>query len=158
MAELVQTVAEAMKSAYPELVERSGYIQKVVALEEERFRETLEQGTQLLRELIDRTAAAGRSVIAGDEAFRLYDTYGFPLELTEEIARDHGMEVDLAGFQEAMQRQREIARTARGQTGYLDSATDLTNLLDTAGPTEFVGYSALVAETRISQSSPKEKR
>ena len=112
LAELARTVIEIMGSHYDDLVRRSEFILTNIEREETRFSETLTQGLALLDDLIANLKQQGRSVIPGSEAFRLYDTFGFPLDLTHDVARDHGMSVDVAGYQAALTDQRERARAA----------------------------------------------
>lgn len=107
-----------MGRVYGELVERRDYILKVIASEEERFNDTLDQGMEILKEELARIERAGETVLPGEAAFRLYDTYGFPLEITREIADEHGVSVDEECFQTLMDKQRERARQAREAIGY----------------------------------------
>ncbi len=146
LADLVEVVVDQMRFGYPEVAEKAAYVKRVVSLEEERFQETLEQGMGILRNRMAELAEAGRRVIPGVEAFRLHDTYGFPLELTEEIARENGFAVDREGFEQAMERQREQARAARAEMGYLGTA-GVSQLADAV--TRFVGYDQLVAEAEV---------
>lgn len=110
----VETVYNIFDNFYPELVEKRDYIQKVIQLEEERFNTTLEQGTELLNVQIKSLADSGSTVLDGATAFKLYDTFGFPYELTEEILQEQGLTMDKQGFDVAMKEQRERARLARG--------------------------------------------
>lgn len=143
-------VIEENKGAYPELVENADYIRQVIRQEEERFQKTIVQGMELLEGLIDkmdaRTMEKGH-LMSGAEVFKLYDTYGFPLDLTKEIVKDHGIEIDEDEFFSHMQLQRERARKAREDLGDLGWEEDaLTGL-----PFEetFVGYSALTSRTKV---------
>ncbi|GAA3321233.1 hypothetical protein GCM10020331_036160 [Ectobacillus funiculus] len=113
MYELVPTVAEIMQDFYPEVKAKTEFIQRVIKNEEERFHETLHEGESILADVIAKAKAAGSDVIAGEDAFRLYDTYGFPIELTEEYAEEANMTVDHDGFEVEMEKQRERARAAR---------------------------------------------
>ncbi|MGF1618168.1 MAG: alanine--tRNA ligase [Acidimicrobiia bacterium] len=133
---LVEATVETMGSAYPELVAKSDFITAMVTREEERFRRTLESGHQLLAtELGDEI-----SELSGDTVFKLHDTYGFPVDLTREIAQEKGVAVDLAGFESAMEEQRKRARLA-WKGGDTAAAAELyREILDSAGPTQFVGY------------------
>ncbi len=112
-----EPVGAVLGGAYPELVERRAYIEDVVRSEEERFAETLDRGLALLAQERERLQQAGRTVLPGDVAFKLYDTYGFPVDMTEDILRDHGITVDQAGFTAAMTAQRQRAREARKAAG-----------------------------------------
>lgn len=116
MYELVPVVGEVMNDYYPEVSEKSAFIQKVIKNEEERFHETLNEGLAILSAVIKKAKAAGSNTIEGADVFRLYDTYGFPVELTEEYAEEEGMKADHAGFEREMQQQRERARAARQDT------------------------------------------
>ncbi|MEX0797686.1 MAG: alanine--tRNA ligase [Acidimicrobiia bacterium] len=135
---LVEATVETMGSAYPELVAKSDFITAMVTREEERFRRTLESGHQLLE-----TELNGESgELSGETVFKLHDTYGFPVDLTREIAQEKGVAVDLAGFEAAMEEQRKRARLA-WKGGDTAAAADLyREILDSAGPTQFVGYHA----------------
>ncbi|MBI4321655.1 MAG: alanine--tRNA ligase [Chloroflexi bacterium] len=110
--ETVKVVVSAMKEAYPELAQREDFIYRVVSLEEARFNQTLSVGLGVLDTLVGDVVAKGEATIPGELVFRLYDTYGFPKELTQEVAAEHGLTIDQAGFEDAMRRQRERARAA----------------------------------------------
>ncbi len=143
-------VIQAMHMAYPELDERQDYILKVIRIEEERFQATLDQGLGILQELVKDLKAGKQSRLSGEDAFRLYDTFGFPLELTKEILWEHDMDVDEAGFVQKMEEQRQRARAAREQVGYLGKDDDSVYVqLHKEHETEFVGYDRLEAETSI---------
>ncbi|MDI9442067.1 MAG: alanine--tRNA ligase [Firmicutes bacterium] len=147
--EVIAVVVEQMKAAYPDLLERREYIFRVVSLEEERFNATLEQGMHLLAELTKRAEKEGRTVIAGKDAFQLYDTFGFPIDLTREILADQGFSVDEDGFREAMEAQRERARRSRGDQGYLDSSLEVYTDFAAAVNVEFVGYEQSETEAQL---------
>ena len=135
---LVQPLVEEMGEAYPELSEAAGQVSRVILQEEERFAETLSHGMQLLeRDIADLSG----TVISGDTAFRLYDTYGFPVDLTADIARERGLEVDMAGFERAMEGQRQRARAASQFGAQQD--------LEVGSRTEFCGYEQLSAPGTI---------
>ena len=119
---VVDRVIDLMREGYPELEGEREFIRRVVAQEEARFHETLDQGMEILDRMAADVERAGGSVLPGEDAFRLYDTYGFPLELTQEILEARGLGLDHAGFEQAMEAQRERARAARGEMGYLGSA------------------------------------
>lgn len=112
LVDLARAVVQEMGDVYPELVQRSDFIYKVVEMEEARFSQTLNVGLNVLDGLVSAARAAGRSELAGEDVFRLYDTFGFPLEVTSELASEAGLSVDLAGFEALMNRQRESARAA----------------------------------------------
>ncbi|SFR02971.1 alanyl-tRNA synthetase [Desulfoscipio geothermicus DSM 3669] len=143
-------VIDKMGDTYPELVKNSRLITRVIRTEEERFGETLAQGTDILNKLIQEAKEAGINYIDGGQAFRLYDTYGFPVELTQEIAAENGLSVDEEGFTNAMEQQRQRARSARQETEYLsEKAARLKSVLDQVGETVFVGYETLSGKSRI---------
>ncbi len=146
---VVAWVMEQMSGAYPELSEREEYVYKVVGLEEQRFNETLEQGMRLLQDLAQKAKKAGLTQVAGKDAFQLYDTFGFPIDLTREILADDGFTVDEVGFQRAMEAQRERARKSRTAHGYLDSSLAVYTELGGAVTTEFVGYEHNEVTTQV---------
>ncbi|XID95469.1 alanine--tRNA ligase [Paenibacillaceae bacterium WGS1546] len=145
--ELTATVGEIMGVYYPEVVEKRAFIEKVIRTEEERFHETLSDGLAILAELCAKARAEGRSVISGPDAFKLYDTYGFPLDLTEDYAVEQGMTVDREGFDASMQEQRDRARAARQETDSMKVQGG--PLADYTEISEFVGYDVLTAEARV---------
>ncbi|WP_050615866.1 alanine--tRNA ligase [Bacillus testis] len=147
MHELVPVVGEIMKDFYPEVLEKKDFIAKVVKNEEERFHETLHDGLQILSSVIAKEKEQGSKMISGKDIFRLYDTYGFPVELTEEYAEEEGMGVDHEGFEKEMEEQRERARAARQD---VDSMQVQGGVLgDIKDASTFVGYSQLEAEGTI---------
>lgn len=143
---VIEAVIDSYKDAYPDLVERKSYINKIVALEEEKFLETIDQGTELLNGYIAETSG---DVFSGAHAFKLYDTYGFPLELTEEILAEKGMKVDFKAFKEEMELQRQRARSARGESNYMGGSLQGIDTFSEHYETEFVGYSVLEADVEI---------
>lgn len=143
-------VIDKMGDHYPELVQQRDVITRVIKTEELRFGETLAQGSEILNDLIRTARQGGQSIIAGEQAFRLYDTYGFPLELTQEIAAENNMTVDEEGFTRAMEQQRERARGARRETEYLsEQAALLKEILEQVGETRFVGYDTLETTAEV---------
>jgi len=148
LPEVAGIIAWQMQVGYPELPSRLDYIKKVIGAEEERFSETLDQGMNLFEKITAAAVKKGSKVISGEEAFRLHDTYGFPLELTEEMAGAIGMTVDREGFNQAMEDQRNRARAARTESGYLGNHLEVYGTL-ALPPTEFVGYEQKEAETEI---------
>jgi alanyl-tRNA synthetase len=138
--QLAETVAEVMGGSYPELPARLHLVQGVLDREESGFDRTLRTGMGLLTEALDAARTAGRGSLAGDVAFRLHDTHGFPIELTEELAAESGSSVDRTGFEAAMAEQRDRARSAAKAPAAADEAS-YRGLLDGHGPTEFVGQS-----------------
>ena len=142
MYKLLPVLIETMGDAYPELIAQKTLIEKVIKEEEESFLRTLETGIRLLDKKMEETKAAGKTVLNGVDAFTLYDTYGFPLDLTELILRENGMEADIEEFNKAMQKQKERARNAAAiETG------DWITLKE--GTTEFVGYDYTEYEASI---------
>ncbi|MCD7845079.1 MAG: alanine--tRNA ligase [Oscillospiraceae bacterium] len=134
---VVDMVIHENECAYPDLREKRAYITKVVRVEEENFAKTIDAGMHIFADMLDGHKTAGRNVFSGEDAFRLYDTYGFPLDMTEDMAEEAGMSVDEAGFQELMEQQRRRAREARGDMSEAWQGLDLG--LDNT-PTEFTGY------------------
>lgn len=147
MYTLVETVGEVMGSYYPDVIEKREFIEKVVHNEEERFHETLTEGLAILAEMSAEAKSAGHTVISGANAFKLYDTYGFPLDLTEDFALEHGLNVDREGFEAAMEEQRERARSARHDGASMKIQGGVLSNLTTKS--EFVGYNELNVTTKI---------
>ncbi len=137
--EVVDTVIAENKQAYPELEQRAEYIKKVVLTEEERFDKTIDQGLVILNDYIDEIKKQDGKILSGDNAFKLYDTYGFPIDLTLEILQESGLSIDMDGFEQRMQEQKERARAARGEG---ESAGWDDGVFGQLGnePTEFIGY------------------
>lgn len=149
MYQLVPTVGDIMQSYYPEVKSKSGFIQNVIKTEEERFHETLQEGLHILQTIIDRETAKGSSVFPGEEVFRLYDTYGFPKELTEEYVEEHGFTIDEDGFEIEMDKQRERARSARQQTDSMQIQDEVFASID--AESTFTGYDELVSNTSVQE-------
>ncbi|HDR7948635.1 TPA: alanine--tRNA ligase [Bacillus toyonensis] len=147
MFELVPVVGEVMKDFYPEVLEKKDFIAKVVKNEEERFHETLHDGEAILAEVIAKAKEEKTTVISGVDAFRLYDTYGFPIELTEEYAEEAGMTVDDKGFEAEMEKQRERARAARQDVDSMQVQGGVLGEVKVAS--EFVGYGTVATESNI---------
>ncbi|MBT9175928.1 MAG: Alanine--tRNA ligase [Firmicutes bacterium] len=146
LCDMVPLVAGVMSQAYPELSEKQDYVSRIVRREEERFLETLDEGTQLFLHLARELAAAGAKELSGEQAFRLYDTFGFPLDLTTDLAREHGLTVDSDGFAKAMEEQRQRARSAR-----LDVGSDFgkVNYFAALPPTRFTGLEGTGGEATV---------
>ncbi|MEK4152029.1 alanine--tRNA ligase [Carnobacterium sp. FSL E2-0243] len=138
MYQLVPVVGEIMSSYYPEILEQKEFIEKVIRTEEERFHETINDGLTILNNLVKELKEAGKEEIEGKDIFKLYDTYGFPVELTEEYAEDEGLKVDQAGFEAEMEMQRNRARSARSDEKSMNVQTGL--LADIKIDSEFIGY------------------
>ncbi len=150
LAEAADTVINLMKSHYTELGLQRDRIVEILSLEEKKFSQTLNTGLTLLNELLENVRQQGQRVIPGEEAFKLYDTHGFPLELTQEIAAEHGFSVDIAAFEQAMQRQQERSR-AGSAAAFVQSRDEqaLTNILQRVGPTEFSGYQGVTGSGKV---------
>lgn len=149
LAKLSETVIAESKDGYPELEEKKEHILKVLTMEEEKFNKTIDQGLAILSELCGTMKASGRTVLGGEDAFKLYDTYGFPMDLTEEILSDQGFSVDKEGFAACMEKQRETARKARKTTNYMGADATVYDEIDPAITTRFVGYDKLTATSKI---------
>ncbi|WP_144532509.1 alanine--tRNA ligase [Bacillus pumilus] len=147
MFDLVPVVAEIMKDFYPDVQAKEEFIAKVIKNEEERFHETLNEGLAILSEVIKKERDNGSTQISGEDVFKLYDTYGFPVELTEEYAEDENMTVDREGFQAEMEKQRERARNARQDVGSMQVQGGA--LGDIKVESTFVGYENLTADARM---------
>ncbi len=144
--EVADTVINCSKDAYPELEEKRDYIKKIIQKEEERFDATIDNGLVVLNGYIEDAKKNGKKALTGEEAFKLHDTYGFPLDLTIEMAEEQGLEVDTDGFNKAMQEQKEAARNAREDGSSWDG--DEIYEFD-AEPTVFVGYDTLECEAKV---------
>lgn len=149
LSELCDVVIDQSKDAYPELFEKQDFIKKVLKLEEERFEETIDQGISILNHYISELQADGKTQLSGESAFKLYDTYGFPVELTAEILEEHGMNTDMDGFQVEMKAQRERARAARAESNYMGGDTDTLAAIAQDVDTCFDGYGSTSAKGSI---------
>ena len=149
LAELSAVVIEGSKDGYPELEEKKDFIFQVLTKEEEQFNKTIDQGLHILGEMEAVMEQEGRKELSGEDAFKLYDTYGFPVDLTKEILEEKGYTVDEKGFQEAMEVQRKQAREARAVTNYMGADATVYDEIDAAVTTEFVGYDKLVCESKV---------
>ena len=128
MGQMIDVVIQMMKPAYPELVDKQAFIKKVAGVEEERFHTTLNAGCDLLSEMLEDTKKKQQTILSGDQVFKLYDTYGFPWELTDEIAKEQGLTIDEKGFEAAMAEQKERARAARAKVSAKVATPDTTKL------------------------------
>lgn len=149
LAKLAQTVIELSKDGYPELEEKKEMILKVLTEEESKFDKTIDQGLAILSEMEEKMARDGVKVMGGEDAFKLYDTYGFPIDLTKEIMEEKGFSIDEEGFVAAMENQRETARKARKTTNYMGADVTVYQSLDPALTTVFTGYDSLKTEGKI---------
>ena len=144
---LVPVVGEIMVSYYPEVLQQKDFIEKVVRTEEERFHETINEGLSMLNEVIKEVKDAKGNTLDGKIIFKLYDTFGFPVELTEEVAEDEGLKVDHAGFETEMEAQRERARSARSKETSMGVQSAL--LTDIKVESKFVGYTELTHDSEL---------
>jgi len=142
-------VIDLMKDTYPELLDRREYISKVISTEEERFSNTLDFGMKMLNDMVESLKAKRERLIAGEDAFKLYDTYGFPLDLTEDIARDSGLAVDSAGFNRAMEVQKERARASWKGSGEEGIKSIYRDIVHKIKGTQFIGYKHLESEGTV---------
>lgn len=147
MFELVPVVGEIMQDYYPQVSEKADFIKRVIKNEEDRFHETLHEGLAILSGLIKAEKEKGSDTIQGADVFRLYDTYGFPVELTEEYAGDEGMKIDHQGFETEMEAQRERARAARQDVGSMQVQGGI--LGDIRAESEFVGYNSIETQSKV---------
>ncbi|SDP28079.1 alanine--tRNA ligase [Clostridium gasigenes] len=149
LKDIVDSVVENYREAYPKLKEDKEYIEKIISLEEERFNETIDAGMNILAGYIVELEALKETVLKGEKAFKLYDTYGFPIELTEEILEEKGISVDKEAFILEMNNQRQRARSARGESSYMGSDENPINKIDASINTEFVGYFETEIEAKV---------
>ena len=149
LAALSAVVIEGSKDGYPELEEKKDFIFQVLTKEEEQFNKTIDQGLNILSEMEAAMKVEGKTELSGEDAFKLYDTYGFPLDLTKEILEEKGCTIDEAGFKAAMDEQREKARIARGTTNYMGADATVYDEIDVNITTEFVGYDSLTCTSKI---------
>ena len=149
MAKLAATVINESKDGYPELEEKKDFIFKVLSQEEEKFGKTIDQGLSILSDMEKQMEADGVKVLSGENAFKLYDTYGFPMDLTQEILEEKGFSVDEEGFKKAMEVQSTTARKARKVTNYMGADETVYESVDPSVTTEFVGYDSLNCKSKI---------
>ena len=149
LAKLGAAVIEGSKDGYPELEDKKEFIFKVLTNEENQFNKTIDQGLKILSDMEEEMKAANEKTLSGENAFKLYDTYGFPLDLTKEILEEKGCGIDEKGFQAAMEEQRTKARTAREVTNYMGADATVYDEIDPAVTTEFVGYDHLEYDSRV---------
>lgn len=147
MYKLVPVVAEIMVDYYPQVKGKTDFIQKVIKNEEERFHETLHEGLSILSSVMKKAKTEGKNTISGSDVFRLYDTYGFPIELTEEYAEEEGLKVDQEGFEAEMENQRERARKARQDVGSMQVQGGVLGEIKVAS--EFIGYQTLETNAKV---------
>ena len=150
LADLSATVIAESKDGYPELEEKKEFIFKVLSQEEEKFDKTIDQGLNILSEMQEELKKTGEKVLSGENAFKLYDTYGFPMDLTQEILEEQGFTIDEEGFKACMEEQRSKARNARKETNYMGADATVYDEIDTAITSKFVGYDRLTHSSKIS--------
>lgn len=163
MTDICEVVVENSGEAYPQLVEKKDYIYKILTVEESAFYKTIDKGMEILKDDIEEMKSKGEKVMSGEKSFRLYDTYGFPIDLTKEILEEEGFEIDEKAFNEEMKIQKERAREARGKSTYMGADETVYHKLDVDMVTEFAGYDvkevtdakvlAIVAENEVSDSA-----
>ncbi|HBF4442238.1 TPA: alanine--tRNA ligase [Clostridioides difficile] len=149
LQKLIDEVIKVNDKAYPVLVEKESYIKKVVGIEEKKFNETIDQGTEILNSYIEVLKNEGKTVLSGQEAFKLYDTYGFPIDLTKEILEEEHLSVDEEAFNEEMEKQKERARNARGNMDGESWKEDPLSKLESTVDSTFNGYSEIYGEGTI---------
>lgn len=150
LANLSQTVIAESKDGYPELEEKKAFILNVLTQEEKQFNKTIDQGLSILADMEENMKKDGKTELSGVEAFKLYDTYGFPLDLTMEILQEKGFTLDEEGFKACMQEQKTKARNARKVTNYMGADVTVYESIDPSITTEFVGYDRLTHDSKIS--------
>lgn len=150
LADLSNTVIEGSKDGYPELDEKKEFIFNVLTQEENKFNKTIDQGLSILSEMEENLTKEGKKELSGEDTFKLYDTYGFPIDLTKEILEEKGFTVDEAGFKAAMEEQKVKARKARKVTNYMGADVTVYESIDPSVTSEFVGYDKLVHDSKIS--------
>ena len=149
LGELAKVVIATSKDGYPELEEKKEMILKVISEEENKFNKTIDQGLTILEDLEAAMKEEGKTTLDGADAFKLYDTYGFPLDLTKEILEEKGFDVDEEGFKENMEAQRQAARKARKTTNYMGADVTVYQSIDPSVTSKFVGYDKLVSDSKI---------
>lgn len=149
LASLSATVIGESKDGYPELEEKKEFIFKVLTQEEEKFDKTIDQGLSILAEMQEEMQKEGTKVLSGEHTFKLYDTYGFPVDLTQEILEEKGFSIDEEGFRSCMEEQRKKARNARKETNYMGADATVYDEIDPSVTTEFVGYDRLTHNSEI---------
>lgn len=149
LAKLAETVIQESKDGYQELEEKKAFILNILSEEEAKFGKTIDQGLSILNEMEGQMEAKGSTQLAGEDAFKLYDTYGFPLDLTMEILEEKNFTIDQAGFDAAMKEQREKARKARKVSNYMGADVTIYESIDPSVTTEFVGFDRLEHQSKI---------
>lgn len=149
LAELSKVVIRESKDGYPELEEKKDYILKLITTEEDNFNKTIDQGLSILNDMMISLEKSGEKVLSGEDSFKLYDTYGFPLDLTKEILEEKGYTLDEEGYRKAMENQRQTARDAREVTNYMGADVTIYQSIDAGVESKFVGYQNLSYQSAI---------
>lgn len=149
LAELSKTVIENSGDAYPELIDKKDHIFKILTLEENSFYKTIDKGMELLKTDIEEMKKSGKKVMSGEKSFRLYDTYGFPIDLTKEILEEEGFSLDESAFEQEMKQQKERARAARGESTFMGADENVYHQLDVTMKTAFAGYDIKEVNTKV---------
>ena len=149
LAILSETVMAESHTGYPELLDRKDYIIKLITVEEQNFNKTIDQGLAILNTMMEDLQKSGEKVLSGENTFKLYDTYGFPIDLTIEILEEKGFSVDEDGFKKAMENQRQTARDARETTNYMGKDVTIYQSIDASVESKFVGYDRLTHESKV---------
>ena len=156
LAKLSETVMAESHTGYPELLDRKDYIIKLITVEEQNFNKTIDQGLAILNTMMEDLQKSGEKVLSGENTFKLYDTYGFPIDLTIEILEAKGFSVDEDGFKEAMENQRQTARDARETTNYMGKDVTIYQSIDASVESKFVGYDRLIHESKVTVLTTKD--
>ena len=157
LVELAQTVIDGSKDGYPELEEKKDFIFNVIAKEEAQFNKTIDQGLSILADMEEEMKKNGETVLSGENAFKLYDTYGFPIDLTSEILEEKGLTYDKEGFEKAQKEQRAKSEGTFGTHSYTGKDATVYDDLDAELTTEFVGYDNLVCEAKVTALTSEEE-
>ncbi len=157
MASLSETVIRECRDGYPELEEKKDFILNILTQEEDRFDKTIDQGLSILAQMEEEMKAAGLAELSGENAFKLYDTYGFPVDLTEEILEERGLAIDKTGFETCMRQQKEMARRARKTTNYMGADVTVYESIDPKITSVFVGYDRLQNNSGITVLATEEE-
>ena len=156
LAKLSETVMAESHTGYPELLDRKDYIIKLITVEEQNFNKTIDQGLAILNTMMEDLQKSGEKVLSGENTFKLYDTYGFPIDLTIEILEEKGFSVDEDGFKKAMENQRQTARDARETTNYMGKDVTIYQSIDASVESKFVGYDRLIHESKATVLTTKD--
>ena len=156
LSKLCETVIEGSKDGYPELEEKKEFITKVISEEEEKFNKTIDQGLSILADMEKTLEEQNKNVLSGEDTFKLYDTYGFPIDLTKEILEEKNITIDEEGFSKCMNEQREKARKARKVSNYMGADATVYDEIDPAITSEFVGYDKLKNDSKVTVLTTEE--